>query len=151
MGCRLSLTAMQVRDWAVLIAISAILPWLAIQLVSLAAEYLPLFVWYLDETNSRSFIALSTQIQSQFEHLIFAIPVGALLAWQIRGTPVTTALLVMAGYSLAWLAWSLFAGISLSESVDSLLIYYHIPVILWLGGCVFAFGTLYQRKKRGNA
>ena len=131
-----------------LVVVSAALPWIAIQLISLAGQYAPVFMSHLDESSSGTAIALSVQAQRLFEHLVFAIPTGAFLARVIRGAPITTALLVIAGYSVAWLAWGFLEGAPLSESVESLLVYYHLPIPLLLGLSIFGFGTLYKRRKR---
>ena len=142
---------MHARDWIVLIIASAALPWLTIQLITITAQFAPVFLWYLDESYSRSTIDLATQTQRQFENLVFAIPTGAVLAWVIRGTPVATALLVVTGYSISWLVWGFFAGASTRDSLEALFVYYHLPIPLFLGFSVLVFGTLYKRKKRGDA
>ena len=142
---------MHTRDWTVLVISSTVLPWLAIQLISFAAIYAPIFIWYLDESYSRSSINLAIQFQRQFENLVFAVPTGALLALVIRGTPITTALLVIAGYSIAWIAWGFLEGFAVRDSMDLLLVYYHLPIPLLLGFAVFSFGKLYEKKRQEDA
>lgn len=137
---------MQARDWCFLAIAVAVLPYLANSMMVYSFVYLhgPLSWGLLDPPITEFQRSLVLFLQNVYDALVYAIPVGALLAWLVVGRPLQLALLVVVGYTVSFFLWGLVDQPENFSLWEIYLFSNHWPAVLLLGLSVYFFRRLFQ-------